>query len=587
MRIWTIVSAFLLMVLGTASAGLASTGDQKVALVIGNGAYQNAPDLPNPPNDARAMATLLRSMGFTVIEGIDVDKQAMSGLIDKFTETAYEADLGLVFYAGHGMQVSGKNYLIPVDAELTSPAHLRTRAIEISSLVDSLPPDPNIGVVILDACRDNPLARTLARSLPATRSSSIGTGLAPVQVASQGDGTGGTLIAYSTDPGAVALDGENTQNSPYTKALIKHLATPGIELQAALTRVRGEVARETEGRQRPWHNASLGREVFLGSSATPVATATPSLSIQSATDQKNTEVAALPSASDTAAPTVRTQNDQKAWEVESRFWDEATKRNTLGHYEAYLTAYPEGKFAKIAALNIEQLKATETRKTEAEKMAPATSVHAVAAPTRHTVGITDEMRATPGTVISEEAIGLNRAARRDLQKRLNALGHKAGSADGVIGPNSRKAIGSWQKANGIVETQMLTPNQWAVLKNQSEPLMEEIRKKEAAAAAAAAARKKASRDAARKRQATRPRSTTRTRTRTQQTYTPPPRYSNPPRYTNPSGGYVRPQRNDYRRPATGGRYSRERRGSGAGAFVGGAVLGAGAAIVTCKAVGGC
>lgn len=551
-----LISLAMISILGSSLAAYAATGKGKVALVIGNGAYENAPDLPNPPNDARAMASLLRSLGFLVVEGIDLDKSAMGDLVDEFTEKAYEADVGLVFYAGHGMQVGGKNYLIPVDAKLSSPAHLRTRTIEISSIVDSLPVDPSIGVVILDACRDNPLARSLARSMPATRSQSIGTGLAAVQVSAQGDGTGGTLIAYSTDPGAVALDGENSQNSPYTQALLKHLSTPGIELQSALTRVRGEVATSTEGRQRPWHNASLGREVFLGGKLQqPVPVA-------QAPAPAGTVVAALPpatgAASNDAATAIRTTVQNNNWEIESRFWDEATKRNTIGHYEAYLAQYPSGKFAAIAALNITQLK-KKAAATQTAAVAPkADSAHSVTTPTRAAIGVTDEIRATPGTAISEASIRMSRNDKRDLQRRLTALGHSTGGADGKLGPKSRRAVGAWQRANGIVETQMLTPSQWAVLQVQSDPLMEQIRRREAAAAAA----RKKSRDARRT-------TTSKTRTATtRQRSTKKRKYRDPePSYSN--------------------RRNSRRRSGKTKAFVGGAILGAGAAIITCKAIRGC
>ncbi|MCC8235986.1 caspase family protein, partial [Pinisolibacter aquiterrae] len=256
-----------LMVAGAAVlilAGSPALADKRVALVIGNGHYRNANPLPNPTNDARAMAEVLRNTGFDVTEALDADKVTMSKDIDLFTEKAYGADLAVFYYAGHGMQVEGRNYLVPVDAELTSPAHLKTRAVSIDDVLTALPADPAVGVIILDACRDNPLARSLAARLPASRSVGVSSGLAPIQTSTSGAGTGGVLIAYATDPGAVALDGDGTANSPYTTALIRHLASPGVEIQTALTRVRGDVATATDGRQKPWHNASLGREVFVG-----------------------------------------------------------------------------------------------------------------------------------------------------------------------------------------------------------------------------------------------------------------------------------------------------------------------------------
>ncbi|WP_281060877.1 caspase family protein, partial [Mesorhizobium sp. M2A.F.Ca.ET.067.02.1.1] len=234
--------------------------------------------------------------------------------------------------------MNGKNYLIPVDAELTAPAHLKTRTVQMDELLAALPPDPAVGIVILDACRDNPLARTLAASLPKSRSTTA-PGLAPIDVSGSDVGTGGVLIAFATDPGAVSYDGGGA-NSPYTTSLARHIAEPGVELQSALTRVRGEVTAETSGKQRPWHNASLGREAFIGPQ-----TAQPPVPVQPA---------AQPSA--TAAPAESASTDGRGWEIEQRVWDEASKRNTLAHYEAYLQQFPNGAFADLARLNIDQLK---------------------------------------------------------------------------------------------------------------------------------------------------------------------------------------------------------------------------------------
>ncbi|TIS73937.1 MAG: hypothetical protein E5W94_26375, partial [Mesorhizobium sp.] len=251
------LSGFILFIIVSLGAEAAAPDAKRVALVIGNSKYAHAVALPNPANDAHLIASTLRNAGFQVIEGIDQDNAGMHSLISRFTEQSYDADLAVIFYAGHGMQVDGKNFLIPVDAELTSPAYLKTRTVQIDEFMAALPAEPAIGVIILDACRDNPLARTLAASMPKSRSASFGTGLAPIEAKSDGLGTGGILIAYATDPGAIAFDG-NGVNSPYSAALARHLTEPGVEIQSALTRVRGQVTETTQGRQRPWHNASLG-----------------------------------------------------------------------------------------------------------------------------------------------------------------------------------------------------------------------------------------------------------------------------------------------------------------------------------------
>src|SRR5438132_5538388 len=305
-----LVSGFILFVLAAFGAQAATPDVKRVALVIGNSKYVNAVPLPNPANDARLIASTLRNAGFEVLEGVDQDNAGMHSLISKFTEDSYNADLAVIFYAGHGMQVDGKNYLIPVDAELTSPAYLKTRTVQIDQFMAALPPDPAVGVIILDACRDNPLARTLAASLPKSRS--LSAGLAPVEAKSDGVGTGGILIAYATDPGAIAFDG-NGVDSPYSLALAKHLTEPGVEIQSALTRVRGDVTEATQGRQRPWHNASLGREVFLGK---PSAVATPAANpVADASNAAATSV------------TAPVASDPPSWEIEQRLWDEASKHN--------------------------------------------------------------------------------------------------------------------------------------------------------------------------------------------------------------------------------------------------------------------
>jgi uncharacterized caspase-like protein len=469
------VSGFILFIIASLGAEAAAPDAKRVALVIGNSKYAHAVALPNPANDAHLIASTLRNAGFQVIEGIDQDNAGMHSLIRRFTEQSYDADLAVIFYAGHGMQVDGRNFLIPVDAELTSPAYLKTRTVQIDDFMAALPPEPAIGVVILDACRDNPLARTLAASMPKSRSASFGAGLAPIDAKSDGIGTGGILIAYATDPGAIAFDG-NGVNSPYSTALARHLTEPGVEIQSALTRVRGQVTETTQGRQRPWHNASLGREVFLGQS---VAEATPA-----------TKPVAGESGSAATPPPATVTSEPPSWEVEQRLWDEASKRNTIPFYEAYLEQFPNGRFATVARLNIDQLDEpkAEDRQVAAvdEDEANANSGSAV----RTSIGVSDEVKQVPGTELTESAIGLDRQGRIDLQLRIEALGNELGRIDGNIGPMTRQAIGIWQAKNGLPQTNFLTREQLAFLVIQTDPMMESVRARYAADQARAAQPKK-------------------------------------------------------------------------------------------------
>ncbi len=473
-----LLSGLVLLILTALGTGQAAAPDagapgaKRVALVIGNSKYVHAVELPNPANDARLIASTLRNAGFEVIEGVDQDNAGMHSLISKFTEQSYDADLAVIFYAGHGMQVDGKNFLIPVDAELTSPAYLKTRTIQIDDFMAALPPDPAVGVIILDACRDNPLARTLAAAMPKTRSTALGTGLAPIDPKSEGVGTGGILIAYATDPGAIAFDG-NGVDSPYSTALARHLTEPGVEIQSALTRVRGEVAETTQGRQRPWHNASLGREVFLGKSAVEAVPAP-----KPATDAAN--------ASAVPAPALVT-SEPPSWEVEQRLWDEASKRNTAPFYEAYLEQFPNGRFATVAKLNIDQLK---DPKAQERQVAAVDAESNPGSAVRTSVGISDDMKKVLGTEATESAIGLDRQGRIDLQLRVEALGNELGSVDGNIGPKTRQAIGDWQEENGLPPTTFLTREQLAFLVIQTDPMMEAVRAKHEANQAGAEKPKK-------------------------------------------------------------------------------------------------
>jgi hypothetical protein len=227
----------------------------RVALVIGNGDYRVANRLSNPTNDANDMAAVLRRLGFDVVEGKNLDRRAMDDAIREFGRKLDGADLALFFYAGHGLQVGGKNYLVPIDAKLERAGDLLLDTVDVGTVLAQMEGEKRVNLVFLDACRDNPLSRSLARSL-ATRSTSVGVGLAPIQSAV------GTMIAYATRPESVAFDGEG-RNSPFTTALLKHIATPGVDIGALMRRVRADVIAATREKQVPWDDSSLVGDVVL------------------------------------------------------------------------------------------------------------------------------------------------------------------------------------------------------------------------------------------------------------------------------------------------------------------------------------
>jgi uncharacterized caspase-like protein len=228
---------------------------RRIALVIGNSAYRFAPSLPNPANDEADLAQVLRKLNFDVVEGRDLDRHEMEDAIRRFGRKLDESDLALFFYSGHGLQVDGKNYLVPVDAKLERTSDLALDAIDVGTVLVQMEADQRVNLVFLDACRDNPLARSLARSI-GSRSVTVGQGLGAIE------GALGTMIAYSTQPDNVALDGTG-RNSPFTSALLKHLADPATDIAVVMRRVRADVIAATHQKQIPWDHSSLIGDVIL------------------------------------------------------------------------------------------------------------------------------------------------------------------------------------------------------------------------------------------------------------------------------------------------------------------------------------
>ncbi|MGQ0455965.1 MAG: caspase family protein [Hyphomicrobium sp.] len=262
-------------VVGILSLVTPATAEKRVALIIGNAAYAHAGALANPANDAKDMAASLTELGFNVILGLDLSKAEFDSNVREFSGALADADTAVFFYAGHGLQVAGRNYLVPVDAELKSERDLDFDAVGLDFILKQmeLGREGKTNIVFLDACRDNPLARNLARSM-GTRSASIGKGLAEVQ-------TGvGTFVAYSTQPGNVALDGAG-RNSPFTAALAKAVRQPGHNLTAVMIGVRKQVLADTGGKQVPWDHSALVGDFFFNTTAPPDAKAN-----SEATEQK-------------------------------------------------------------------------------------------------------------------------------------------------------------------------------------------------------------------------------------------------------------------------------------------------------------
>ena len=315
-----VFSAWLLIAL----AGVAHAA-KRVALVIGNSAYRNATPLINPLNDATDIAKRFRSLDFDVVEGIDLDMEGMRRTVREFIRKTEGADIAVFFYAGHGLQVSGTNYLAPVDAALESAGDLQFETLPVEFVLGPMEINAKTSIVFLDACRNNPLARNLARSM-GTRSAAVGRGLAAI-----GSGVG-TLISYATQPGNVALDGEG-RNSPFTTALLAHIGKPGVGLTATMASVRRDVLAATNGNQVPWEHSSLTGKVIF----------------KPGTD---TDPADKPS-----GPTANTPaNPPSSPDIELALWKAIEGSGDPALFEDYLSRYPDGVFSTVARKRIALLR---------------------------------------------------------------------------------------------------------------------------------------------------------------------------------------------------------------------------------------
>ena len=430
---WT---ALLLLVALAAPAPAA----QRVALVVGNAAYEHTVPLSNPRNDATDVARALRSLDFEVIEGLDLDKRGFETKLRAFARAARGAEATLFFYAGHGLQVEGRNYLVPTDAKLADEVDLRLDAFELEAFLGPMRSTTNL--VFLDACRDNPLANNLARSMGPTRSAAVGRGLGRVETGS------GTLIAYATQPGNVADDGEG-RNSPFTEALLAHIATPGLGVDALLARVTDDVMRGTGERQQPWRHSSLRKPFYF---VRAPALAAPAVSVSDEADEAYAAakhlgtVAAFQVVVDRfpgteAAERARARVERLAvsespMEVELLFWESVKDSPHAVDIRAYLDRYPDGTFEVLARNRLKRL--------EGGSAAPGTPAPAPVAPTPEDV---------------ESSLVFERDDRRLIQRGLASLGWEPGLADGLFGPRTRGAIRGYQEAKGFEATGYLTAEQ--------------------------------------------------------------------------------------------------------------------------------
>jgi caspase domain-containing protein/YARHG domain-containing protein len=293
--------------------------ETRLALVIGNSNYQHTPALPNPAHDAELMASTLASVGFDVTKVIDADQTTMKRAMVDFGRKLRTSDaVGLFYYAGHGLQVKGDNYLIPVDANISDETEVPIAGVNVNEFLETMErAQSRINIVVLDACRNNPFPTT-------HRSASRG--LSRVEAPS------GSYIAFATTPGQVAQDGDGA-DSPYTAALARSILAPGIPLEQVFKNTRKLVQAETNMQQTPWENSSITGDFFFVPG-----------------DQ-----AAHPPSAPPPTPAALEQPAKPDANIEIAFWNSIKDSNNRNAFRSYLDQYPAGAFATLARLKLQEL----------------------------------------------------------------------------------------------------------------------------------------------------------------------------------------------------------------------------------------
>jgi len=359
LALWALVSGLC------AGSAQAASSAPRFALVIGNGSYPDQP-LANPVNDANLMADTLATLGFTVSRHLNLTQKEMRRAIRDFGDELAKAGgnaISLIFYAGHGLQVNGRNYLIPVDANIQAERDVSVEAVAADAMLSMLAfSDTSLNIVILDACRNNPYQRGFR--------STAGRGLARM------DAPSGTILAYATAPGQIAADGDG-RNSPYTRALVRSMNQPGAPIEEVFKRVRIEVMDRSNGNQVPWESSSLTGDFYFTDGGQPE--------------------------TDTAS----------AANAETVFWTSIVTENDPALFETYLQSYPDGIFAPIAHARIASLKAAANT-VSTDRVASVSAVPLTGS----------EMKFVPGTYDLETIAGESEC--NDIRFTNTEIGEKSG-----------------------------------------------------------------------------------------------------------------------------------------------------------------
>lgn len=397
-NLWNgLVRTFLILVLSSILVLPLNAQDnvaKRIALVIGNSAYENVPELKNPLNDSADLAAMLSAVGFEVILHTDQTQGKMLDTLRGFRRRADKAEIALIYFAGHGIEIDRQNYLLPIDAVLETDSDVNFEAVKLETMIFATSGAEQLSMVIVDACRNNPFAASMKRS---NSSRSIGRGLSAVEPANN------TLVAYAAKEGTTASDGAG-RNSPYAAALIASLQQPDLEVGLMMRKVRDDVLASTGGKQEPFVYGSLSAEqIFLadtrGLSPTQPVIVTTDGAVEEVPDASAAEIV---------------------------FWKSISDDSETSELEAYLNAYPDGFFAELARARIDEVGEGVSRPED------------VTGPQGPEV-----------TGQEEVDRNLTRAEIIELQERLSAIGHRLGTADGIAGRRTEAAIRDFEKAENM------------------------------------------------------------------------------------------------------------------------------------------
>jgi uncharacterized caspase-like protein/peptidoglycan hydrolase-like protein with peptidoglycan-binding domain len=383
---------------------------RRIALVVGNSAYTATTPLPNPANDAAAFAAFLTQHGFEVEQLINVDRAAFADGLARFAQRLRPDDIALFYYAGHGLQLRGENYLIGVDAKLETEFDVAGEAVSLNAIIELMERQSDIALIFIDACRNNPLADRLKLTDGATRGAPL-KGLAPIDAAGAG-----TMVAFAAMPGQVAYDGAE-RNSPFTSALIEHLATPDLEIGTAFKRVIRAVREKTDGLQSPQIVSNLSAELYLGADGEAELPAAEAPAAETGDQLALARVArpTRPAEPDPAAKQPQPDTGKDDPRAAAAF-AAAERLDSERGWKLFLAKFPAGGLSERARARLDAL---GTRYSPQQQ---------------------------------ELMLALSEQRRAAVQARLSELGFDPGPADGDLGARTRRELVKFQAKAGLSGT---------------------------------------------------------------------------------------------------------------------------------------